>query len=187
MATAAEVFAEAVSEARAQAYFIAMSPYPLQAVEHAWAESIRRCRFFPKPAELIEFIDGSDDDVAALAWTRVTRALEEIGTYETVDFQDSVLHRVILSMGGWSEMWRIQDLTAREHGFRRAEFIRLYHAIRRAPGNAPPVLWGQHECNNARLGCQGYTPCVIVGQRGEWAALRASEPPMLGNGHGAEA
>ena len=176
----AEVFSEQVSEARANAYFIALGDFPIGIVKDAFGQAIKRCKFFPKPAELIELIEGSDEDVGAMAWARVTRALEEIGTYETVDFQDAVLHRVILSMGGWSEMWRIQDLTAREQGFRRAEFVRLYHALRRAPGIAPPVLWGQHEGHNAPIGYQGYTPCVIVGARGNREALRGSGQPMLG-------
>ena len=40
-------------------YWVALDPYGDEETERAFQEAARRCKFFPKPAELIELIEGS--------------------------------------------------------------------------------------------------------------------------------
>jgi hypothetical protein len=153
MAMMGEIFGEAISSARIQGYFIALQEFPIEAVQRAMRHAIKGAKFFPKPAEIREYIEASADDRAALAWTRLTRAIDDVGTYESVDFDDPVLHAVIQRMGGWAEMWRLEparmESEGRELGYKRAEFIRLYQAlIKHETDEAPKRLLGRHELHN---------------------------------------
>lgn len=170
----AETFGEPLSAGRIDGYFLALKDLPMEAVLASIARAMRSSRFFPKPAELREFIEGTGDDLAALAWTRVIRAIERIGTYQSVDFGDPVLHATVDGLGGWSEFWRIERMDAREQGFKRAEFVRLYGALRsRGVEDAPRRLLGQHEVANRERGYLGKDETLVIGPGGSIKALPA--------------
>jgi hypothetical protein len=149
MAIAAEVFGETLSKTRAEAYFQALVDLDIGTVQRAFRRAVRVCKFFPKPADLREQAEGSTGDRALLAWTRLLKAVERVGTYQSVDFGDPVLHAVIMQIGGWGELWRLERMTAKELSFERAHFVRLYEALDDRPvDNAPKRLMGQAEGSN---------------------------------------
>lgn len=163
-----EVFNEQVSEARADAYFDALRDHSIEALAAACQTAVRRCKFFPRPAELREFIEGSTEDRAALAWAAVMRAVVEVGCYESVDFGDRAIHGAIEAMGGWAaEAWQLERLDAKDLGFKEAEFRRLYRALSQRPERGPARLVGIHEAENRLTGHQVpvTTLTLGVGQR----------------------
>lgn len=150
MAGLAEVFGEPVSEVRMQLYFEALSTFTLEEVRAAVRGAIRGCRFFPKPAELIEMLHGSSEDQAEVAWGLFLEALTRHGTYVSVDFGDPILHAVIQTQfGGWHEAWQ---LTTDETRFAHAEFLKLYRAFRKTGRGVQGHCPGQHELENRERG-----------------------------------
>ena len=174
----AEVYAEALSQARIEAYFAALAPWDLASVLEALQRSVRACKFFPKPADLVELIEGDPKGRAELAWTRVVKATEHVGTYESVDFRDPAIHATVTALGGWTECWRWERLNPRELDMKAQEFKRLYAALRASGGDGPPRLTGLSEVEQVRAGhvLPGQREAVVIGPRGLPEAKRPALP-----------
>lgn len=153
MQSVAEVFNETVSSDRITLYFGALAEYPIEVVRAAMLRGVQTLRFFPKPAEIRELIEGSPDHRALAAWTRVEAALKAVGTYQSVSFDDPILHAGVEQMGGWASAWQWERLDERDYGFKRLEFTRLFGMFL-ARGVPRPVahLAGQAEINNRSRG-----------------------------------
>ena len=145
---------EAVPEERILAYFLALRGYGLEPLLAAIHRATVTCRFFPKPAELVELITGApgggqDPDVA---WQEVLHALEDVGSYGNVEFQDGAIAAAIEGLGGWSALG---SLSYKEITLQRfpARFIALYaDAVRRGCHHAPGVVFGSIDRANAARG-----------------------------------
>ncbi len=148
LAMLSEVFDKELSTAASEAYFGVLKGYEIDAVRLAVQQAIRRCQFFPRPAQLIDFLEGGTvEDRAMLAWARVLGALEAHGTGQSVDFGDPALHAAVVTVGGWgTERWGRWD--EGEEGYTRAAFLRAYRAFHGAPSRAPTYLPGRFEQAN---------------------------------------
>lgn len=186
LGTVAEIFGETLSSTRLEGYFLSLSEFEFSAVSHAIAIAMKSCKFFPRPAELIEVIQGSVEDQAELAWRRFLEALEGVGTYRTVDFDDPAMHQVIERFGGWHECWQIERLDPKALDFKRQEFKQLYRIFLRRSSLAmcaPRVLVGQHQMENDRTretwtrGIEPVNPVMQIGAIGECA--RAVRPQLI--------
>lgn len=93
-------------------------------------------QWLPKPADVVKMLAGSSQDAALVAFTKVENAVQRVGTYSTVAFDDPLIHRVIEDMGGWIPLGRI---TVDEWPFKRNEFVTRYRAYR-ARSETPPYL-----------------------------------------------
>lgn len=149
LALCAEVFAESLSDTRIEAYFVALADLDLDTVRHAIRHLIGTARYFPRPAEIREAIEGSPGEQALAAWTRVEAAAQAIGGYASVDFGDPVLHATVAQLGGWPEVAAWGSLDFRGYGFKRAEFLATYGLFRRRGTIGPARLAGIAEVTNA--------------------------------------
>jgi hypothetical protein len=103
-----ETFNEPVSETRAEAYFTALADLPIGDVITATRRVVAEGRFFPRPVELREMVEGRLDDRAELAWSTVLRLVRRYG-YPGIDgrggapeFPDEASKRAALELyGGW--------------------------------------------------------------------------------------
>jgi hypothetical protein len=68
MAVLEEVFDKDFTLQRVEIYFRALAAWPIERIKDAVESAVRTLKFFPKPAELIELIEGSPDDQAEQAW-----------------------------------------------------------------------------------------------------------------------
>lgn len=57
--------------------------------------------FFPKPINLLDWINNQLQICALDAWDKVTLAIEQVGAYDSVAFDDPVIHIGIKKLGGW--------------------------------------------------------------------------------------
>lgn len=159
LAMLAEAYAETVSHARAAAYFLALEDLAIGELEAAVHTCLRTCRFFPRPAELREAIEGSIADQAEHAWARFLTAVRTIGSYQTVDFADAALHETIAVLyGGWEACWRLETA---ELSYRHAEFLRVYRVHQRRPLPSPTPLPGLIELTNRARGFLAFIPSPI--------------------------
>lgn len=82
----------------------ALSGYDINDIKQAFKTFTRtneNYRAHPYPNDIIKLIDGSSSDKASLAWHKVDRAVRTVGGYESVVFDDPIIHVVIEEIGGW--------------------------------------------------------------------------------------
>lgn len=83
------------------------------------AMDAERGQFAPKPADLVRQLDGTPTDRAMMAWSKVMEAIQRIGQYTDVVFDDPAIHAVIEDLGGWSKVCRVEmsELSYLQHRF----------------------------------------------------------------------
>lgn len=96
-----ETFNEPVSELRAEAYFFALQDFPIDAVEAAARHAIRHARYFPRPAELREYVDGRVEDNAEAAWVQLVREVRRVGYTGKPCLPETTLAVVAAMWGSW--------------------------------------------------------------------------------------
>lgn len=97
----AETFNEQVSELRAEMYFKALSDLPIETVERAFELAFKGCAFFPKPAELIAFIQAPAADEAAVAWAAFQREVGRVGYMRQPSLPETTLTAMRIVFGDW--------------------------------------------------------------------------------------
>lgn len=131
--TMCEVWEKELSPTMAAIYFKVLERFSIQVVEKSIMQAIGTCKFFPKPAELLELIHGAGgtvEDVALIQATIALDAIKRIGGYESVQFKDPVTNAVIqYGFGGWvklcnelmgdNEKWFLKDFQAMYRSFKR--------------------------------------------------------------------
>lgn len=81
-----------------------------------------RGQFPPKPADLVRQMQGTPTDQANRAWSLTLGAMNRVGSYSDVVFDDPVIHAVIEDMGGWPALCRTEtdQLSYTQHRFTEA-------------------------------------------------------------------
>lgn len=144
----AEVFDREVTEMMLLGYVQALSDLSLDEIRQSVQRSLRTCKFFPKPVELIELARGRTDDLATIAWTIVDRTAS-FGAYRSVDFEDKAINAAIRSMGGWPHLLSLGG--DEFHKWARLRFMESYEAYRRQDhvGDSGDPLIGLGEGDSA--------------------------------------
>lgn len=93
---------------------------------NAHAKDPDRGQFAPKVADIVRLIDGTATDRAMLAWGKVFDAMQRVGSYQDVVFDDPVIHAAISDIGGWVKLCRgdMSELSYTQHRF--CESYRAY-------------------------------------------------------------
>ena len=144
-----EIFGKEISDTLKTAYWSVLKPYTDGQCKAAFESVIATCRFFPKPAELLELLGSGESDAATLAWLEVDRAVRQIGPYESVSFEDPAINSTIEAMGGWV---RLGGVTLDQWKWSRKEFEGLYPIMTRRRDGHPEYLPGVFELENSAKG-----------------------------------
>jgi hypothetical protein len=136
-----------LSEARQMAYVQVFSKYDDEQLEQAMFKAMTTLKWFPKPAELIELLEGKREDAALVAWEKLQEAVRRAGRFQSVMFDDPKIARVVDAIGGWSH---VCDWSLREMSIHRAQFLKAYQALDTPAENRP--LIGQHDAQNSATG-----------------------------------
>ena len=141
-----------------------LSRFGLDEVQRAFgihANDPDRGQFAPKIADITRLLEGSTATQGMRAWAVVERALRSVGSYQTVVFDDPLIHAVISDMGGWIKLCQTP---ADELPFRARDFERAYSAFkhRREMPPYPAKLIGIAEADNAAAGFK-VAPPVLIG------------------------
>jgi len=121
----ARVFNEDMTEERVAAYYWLLKDYPLKQLELAIKEVCKTKKFFPKPADIIELIEGNDKDAVVAALDRLEFLMDHHG-YNAPYFDDPVFAQTVRAMGGWE---RLCDTPEYVWAKRRQEFARIYESL----------------------------------------------------------
>ena len=152
MTIIAEMFEKTPSKAILEVYWKSIGPYSDDDCVKAFNEIIVKSRFFPKPVDIIETIRGTGTNRATGAWIKVLGTLRGVGSYQSVQFDDPVIHSVIETMGGWPEMG---NLLVDDEKWKQREFEKLYPIMEKR-GNHPTHLSGKFELDNTAKGYLDY-------------------------------
>lgn len=141
-----EIFDKEITPALTGVYWKTLEHFSDEQCKRAFEQVIQTAKFFPKPAEFIEILEGRAENKAVHAWIEVNEAVRRFGPYQSVKFSDPVIHSVVQTMGGWP---KLMDCTMDEWKWRQKEFERLYAVITERDGKHPDHLPGIHELENA--------------------------------------
>jgi len=103
-------------------------------------------QFMPKPADVMRYLRGGSQAQALQAWSKVATAIRTVGAYTSVVFDDSIIHVVIIEMGGWISLCQtlLKDLPFRAHEFEKRYAAYVLHP----PTDYPHQLMGLEEHHN---------------------------------------
>jgi len=141
----------------------AMRPYDFRATEDALG---RHCvnpdsgQFMPKPADVVRMLEGSTQDAALVAWSKVDYAMRRVGTNVDVVFDDALIHRVIYDMSGWIGLGMKRE---DEWPFVAKEFVNRYRGYRMCNKRPdyPLMMIGISGAYNRQMGFEVQPPVFI--------------------------
>jgi hypothetical protein len=162
-----------------QVWWSACQPFTLEQVSkalNAHAVDPDRGQFAPKPADVVKTLQGTKTDRARVAWGKVFDAMQQVGAYQSVVFDDPVIHVCVEDIGGWTKICRsdLSELSFLEHRF--CESYRAYCA--RSDIKYPAKLIGEFEATNRHEG-RKVKPPILIGN-----PERAAEVMRLGGDGG---
>lgn len=86
----------------------------------------RKSAFFPKPGDIIQILDGDLETQALEAFETVRIALEKVGTYQSVKFDDPLITLAIHQLGDWVKLGRMETEEFEDWGY---SFRKLYKKL----------------------------------------------------------
>ena len=163
MMSIGEIFDKEISQSLLEVYWRVLEPFSDAQASRALNHAISTCKFFPKPADIIEILTVKLEDKAILAWVQVEDAVRKIGNYVSVKFvDDPVIHSCLEAMGGWHRVgeWKEQEMV-----WKRKEFETFY-MIYDCKEKHPDYLPGWSEINNRANNFHIRKPILIGGDHG---------------------
>lgn len=108
--------------------------------------------FLPHQSDILRILQGDSETQSLLAWSKVMDAIKKLGAYQSIVFDDLLIHAVLYDMGGWIYLCRF---TAKALTFSRYEFQKRYCGyLLRRPEHYPNHLIGLIEHQNQQYGCR---------------------------------
>ncbi len=144
-----EIYNKELSTLAINLYYETLKDYSTEQINHAFNVIVRTNKYncLPKPAEIIEVIEGKEDDRALLAWESVIKAIRKYDSYKSVEFEDKTIHMCIENLGGW--LWLCEQ-TKDDLKFIMKDFIKMYKAFEKNPRETPKKLLGYIEQQNLK-------------------------------------
>ena len=178
----ADYYSKTLSNGVIDLYWHGMRQYDLSAVKRAlWSHTQNpdTGQFMPKIADVTKMVQGTTSDSALIAWAKVDMAVRRVGTYQTIVFDDPIIHRVLSDMGGWSGLGTKLES---EWPFIAKEFENRYrgYRMRGEVPEYPPMLQGSIATNNSSQGFKSPGP-VLIGNKEKARQVLAggSNIPMI--------
>lgn len=180
MQLVSEQYGKKPSDGLISLYWQGLKGYEFNAVREAIGKHLSNTdtgMFMPKIADIIRMMQGTSLDSALGAWAKVDRAIRQIGQYETVVFDDAIIHKVLHDMGGWLSLG---TKTEDEWPFVAKEFENRYRGFksRNERIEYPAKLIGISEAHNVQEGRKVAQP-MLIGD-----ASKAQEVLQLGSSGG---
>ena len=158
-----ELYEKHISDTLLELYFNILKHYSIEDIKRGIAGHIRDKKagqFFPKPADIIRSLEGSDDCLSMSKWCEVRKAIQRVGAYQSIKFDDPVIMTCIDRMGGWV---KVASVLTSEIGYREQEFMTLYARYSKFPvSDIPKHLPGIIEMSNRQFGAEAIPEPVMI-------------------------
>jgi len=153
MSNIAELYKDKLSVARLEIYWRCLQHYSIETLRKALDAHVLnpdQGQFMPKPADIVRLLEGGNITKALQAFNKVKRAVEQVGSYSSIVFDDPITHVVIEQMGGWMQLCKLYD---KEFSFKSLDFQKLYvRYVHQKPFRHPKQLTGTMDGVNLRNG-----------------------------------
>lgn len=170
LAKVMSVYGKQITTGFVDVFFDALANYDLESVRRGLSAHVQNPdsgQFPPKPADIVRLIDGTSADQGMQAWSRLDKAVRRVGPYQSVVFDDPIIHRVLDDMGGWIKLCNVGR--EEDYKFQGLEFARRYRAYVIAGGvgsEYPRHLIGITEAENRNGGFVNcLPPPVLIGNQ----------------------
>lgn len=168
----AEQYGKTLSDGLIALYWQGLANYDFDAVKQALSRHMQNPdngQFMPKIADVVRMMTGTTQDSALIAWAKVEKALRQVGSGQSVVFDDAVIHAVLVDMGGWIALGKV---TEKELPFKAKEFENRYRGYKTQGGvtEYPKKLIGSYEAHNNRSGFKSERP-VLIGKEDKARAV----------------
>lgn len=166
LAKVMSIYGKQITAGFVDVFFDALKGFDLDSVRrglNAHVQNPDSGQFPPKPADVVRLIDGTSQDQGMQAWSRVDKAVRRVGPYQSVVFDDAIVHRVIDEMGGWIKLCNTPSED--DYKFQGIEFARRYRAYVIAGGagsDYPRHLIGMTEAENNTAGYKRNLPNPVL-------------------------
>lgn len=159
-------YGQSLNEFAIERYWQTLEPFEFAEVKKALyactTQNPDKGHFMPQATEVLRYIQGSTETQALQAWNQVLKIIKSIGSYDSLIFDDPILHRVIDDLGGWVCLC---ETTLDELKFKGNEFKKLYAAyVLHPPAEYPKKLRGRLAWQNSLQGFDEPTP-VLIGDK----------------------
>lgn len=117
--------------------------------------------FAPKPADIVRKLEGTSSDRAMLAWGKALDAMQRVGAYSDVVFDDPAIHAAIDDLGGWAKVCRSET---KDIGYLQHRFCESHRAYTESGAfDYPRILMGDRSPDEmfAKKGLKPPKPAVI--------------------------
>lgn len=167
----AEYYGKPMSDGVLSLYWQGLDGYDINVIESAIGKHLRNPdngTWMPKIADIIKMIEGNTADMAVVAWKKVIDAISRVGQYQSIAFDDPLIHAAIDGIGGWPALCQLPET---ELVFVQKRFEQIYRGYR-SRGETPVYpryLVGVSEIQNAGSGYKPSPPRLVGNQ--ERAAL----------------
>jgi len=165
MTKACEYWRRDMSEMLLEMYWAGLEPYDFDAISAAMLRHQRDPdpkvgSFMPMVNDIVRLIEGTSGDRAQVAWSKVHRAIRMVGPYQSLVFDDPIIHLVISDMGGFGSLC---DVKTDEMQFRAREFEQRYrgYAARAELPQHPAKLVGDAEADCVARGQLQFVPSPV--------------------------
>lgn len=160
----AEYYGRELSEGVIALYWQGLQQYPINDIEAAIGRHLQNPdsgQWMPKIADIVRMIDGTTQSAAAMAWAKIMRAVGCVGQYQSIAFDDAVIHLVLDDMGGWPKLCQTSE---EELPFVQKRFETSYRAYRQRGNDMPAYpryLAGVSETANSAQGYRSDPPRLV--------------------------
>ncbi|SFK64043.1 hypothetical protein SAMN05216302_101144 [Nitrosomonas aestuarii] len=182
-----DFYEKSLSDFTLDLWWNAMKRFDLKAIVEGFNRHVSnpdQGKWMPKPADIIKMIKGGTQDSALIAWAAVDKHLRQVGTYQSIIFDDPLIHRVLSDMGGWILLGTKKD---EEWPFVAKEFEARYRGYksRNEIPDYPSHLIGIAEMHNAKENFR-IDPPFLAGNREKALMVYkgGNDHPELENGIG---
>ena len=167
MSGLADMYKQTLSEFMLDMYYDILKGYEYEQVERAIKKVMANYKYntMPKPADILEYLEGTRDDKALIAWMRAKEAVQKGGYYASVVFKDPIIAHCINELGGWQEFCCAQ---ISELPFIEKRFLDMYRVFEKREIKNNVKLMGEIEISCMRWGDLEKIPEPIkIGFEGE--------------------
>ena len=157
MATIGEVFDKQITEAVLDIYYDIFKDYSIEQLKNAFNRVIRNHQYntLPKPADILEYLEGTRDDKALIAWLQAKEAVSKGGYYASIIFKDPIIAHVLNELGGWQQFC---CAPIAELPFIEKRFMEMYRVFAKREVKDNIKLIGFMELHNGETGYQEKIP-----------------------------
>lgn len=95
--------ARVLTEKTIEIYFEDLIDYDIETVVNAIKDCRRSLEFFPVPGQIIERIEGREDEIIDSAYLQLKTTLDKVGYHDSIVFKDKKISLSVKDMGGLQE------------------------------------------------------------------------------------